>query len=136
MADNSSKASELWLGKEAEALVKRCAEPVKLEDNVKGLIRRAGLRLGFTFARTQNLWYGEARRIDAGEMDRLREQAAKIEREVAVEHLVGLRRALAKTNTVKSSSTVAAIDNALRSLGEPICTLDLHSDGPNKPPRS
>ena len=57
---------------EAQALVRRCAEPRTAGDQVKAAILRSSRRLGFPFNRTKDIWYGDARRIDAAEMDRLR----------------------------------------------------------------
>jgi len=46
---------------------------------VKAAIRRASRRLGLPFNRTKDIWYGQARRIDAEEMDRLRRGAENTE---------------------------------------------------------
>lgn len=43
---------------------------------MKALIVRAARRVGFGFERAKSLWYGEARRVDAEEMDTLRAVAA------------------------------------------------------------
>jgi hypothetical protein len=51
---------------------------------VKAAIRRASQRLEIPFSRTRDLWYGDARRIDAEEMDRLRRGAEKAELAQAV----------------------------------------------------
>jgi hypothetical protein len=64
---------------EAQALVRRCAEPRPAGDLVKAAIRRASQRLEIPFSRTRDIWYGDARRIDSGEMDRLRRRAEKAE---------------------------------------------------------
>jgi hypothetical protein len=60
---------------EAQSLVRRCAEPRPAGDGVKAAIRRASMRLDLPFTRTRDIWYGDARRIEAGEMDRLRREA-------------------------------------------------------------
>jgi hypothetical protein len=78
---NSSYASSI---DEAQILVRRCAEPRPAGDQVKAAIRRASRRLEIPFSRTRDIWYGDARRIDAEEMDRLRHGAEKAELAQAV----------------------------------------------------
>jgi hypothetical protein len=73
---NSSYISSI---DEARTLVRRCAEPRPANDSVKAAIRRASERLETPFSRTRDIWYGDARRIDAEEMDRLRHGAEKAE---------------------------------------------------------
>jgi hypothetical protein len=51
---------------------------------VKAAIRRASRRLEIPFSRTRDIWYGDARRIDAEEMDRLRRGAERAELAQAV----------------------------------------------------
>jgi hypothetical protein len=62
---------------EAMARVRQCAEPRPAGDQVGAAILRASRRLGLSFTRTKDFWYGDARRIDAAEMDRLRHVAEK-----------------------------------------------------------
>lgn len=57
---------------EASVLIRKAAEPRPIGDSVKSAIRRAAHRLGLSFTRAKTIWYGEARRIDAHEMDALR----------------------------------------------------------------
>jgi hypothetical protein len=78
---NSTYASSI---DEAKALVRRCAEPSPAGDFVKAAIRRASRRLDLPFSRTRDIRYGDARRIDAEEMDRLRRGAEKAELAQAV----------------------------------------------------
>ena len=73
---NSSYASSI---DEAQTLVRKCAEPRPPGDQVKAAIHRASQRLELPFSRTRDIWYGDARRIDAEEMDRLRRGAEKAE---------------------------------------------------------
>jgi hypothetical protein len=60
---------------EAAILIRRIAEPRPVGDSVKSAIRRAAHRLGWHWGRAKSVWYQEARRIDAHEMDALRQQA-------------------------------------------------------------
>lgn len=73
---NSSYVSSI---DEAQTLVRRCAEPRPAGDLTKAAIRRASQRLEIPYSRTRGIWYGEAKRIDAEEMDRLRRGAEKAE---------------------------------------------------------
>src|ERR1700756_1700884 len=78
---NSSSTSSI---DEAQTLVRRCAEPRPAADKVKAAIRRASQRLNLPFSRVKDIWYGDARRIDAHEMDKLRQEAEKAELAQAV----------------------------------------------------
>jgi hypothetical protein len=66
---NLSYASSI---EEAQALIRRCAEPRPAGDPVKGAIRRASVQLQMPFVRVKAIWHGEARRIDAEEIRRFR----------------------------------------------------------------
>jgi hypothetical protein len=58
---------------EAARLVRLVAEPATIGESIKSCITRAASRLDWDVARTQAIWRREARRIDAFEMDKLRE---------------------------------------------------------------
>src|SRR6266550_8621746 len=79
VSENSENPSEC----EACNLLHRAARPLAGE-SVKDAINRVARHLRWNFARTKAVWYGEARRIDAHEMDQLRrlasEQAARYQR--------------------------------------------------------
>lgn len=79
LSEGSEKSSEC----EACSLLKRAARPMAGE-SVKDAINRVARALRWNFARTKAVWYGEARRIDAHEMDELRrlahEQASRFRR--------------------------------------------------------
>ena len=75
-----SERSEMSSVTEALTLIRRAAEPRPVGDSVKAAIRRAAYRLGLSFARCKAIWYGEARRIEAHEMDALRNLAARYAR--------------------------------------------------------
>lgn len=61
--------------KEAAALVRAVAEPSRPGDTVRARITRAAKRLSWSYGRTEDIWRGEARRIDAHEIDMLRKIA-------------------------------------------------------------
>lgn len=68
---------------EACELVRRAADRSP-GDSIKTAIVRVARKLGWSIPRTKAIWYAEARRIDAAEMDQLRalarEQAARFTR--------------------------------------------------------
>ena len=75
MSENLSEKLEMSSIAEASDLIRRAAEPRPVGDSVKAAISRAARKLGLTFSRAKSIWYGEAHRIDANEMDALRKQA-------------------------------------------------------------
>jgi hypothetical protein len=100
---NSSYASSI---DEAKILVRRCAEPRPAGDQVKAAVRRASQRLGIPFSRVRDIWYGEARRIDADEMDKLRQEADKAE----------LARAVAAIEFLKNKAAAPASHQVITNL--------------------
>src|ERR1700759_2607845 len=106
---------------EAGFLVRKCAEPCPAGDTVKAAIRRASQRLQLSFTRIKDIWYGDARRIDANEMDRLRQIADEAELAQAV---AGIRFAIKK---IEASSS----PDAARLIGGLAAALDAlkHGDG-------
>jgi hypothetical protein len=100
---NSSYTSSI---DEARTLVRRCAEPRPANDSVKAAIRRASQRLEIPFSRTRDIWYGDARRIDAEEIDRLRRGAEKTE----------LAQALAAIEFLKNKIVASSSDQAITKL--------------------
>lgn len=73
--EKSSKNGEIrFMSAVAEAAfrLRQLAEPRPVGDRVKSAIDRAARRAGLSFARAENLWYGEARTVRAEEMDAIR----------------------------------------------------------------
>ena len=91
---------------EAQVLVRGCAEPRPAGDQVKAAVRRASQRLGIPFSRVRDIWYGDARRIDAEEMDRLRREAEKAE----------LAQAVAAIEFLKNKAVAPASHQAIANL--------------------
>lgn len=60
---------------EASRLIQSLVGEVKPGTKVKTLIHRAAHILGWSDSRAFDVWYGKARRIDAEEMDALRQAA-------------------------------------------------------------
>jgi hypothetical protein len=102
---------------EAQALVRRCAEPRPVGDKAKAAILRASRRLEFAFTRTKDIWYGDAKRIDAKEMDRLRQVAQQAELALAVGAIEALRSRMLSSRSAASRQVVAGLGAALLALG-------------------
>jgi len=113
-ASRSSYASPL---EEAQSLVHRCAEPRPVGDSVKAAINRAARRLGFNYSRTKDLWYGDAGRIDAREMDRLRQVAEQTELANAVGCVELVRKKMLASPSSSYREVAAGLGAALRALG-------------------
>jgi hypothetical protein len=110
---------------EAQALIRRCAEPRPAGDLVKAAVRRASKRLDIPFSRTRDIWYGDARRIDAEEMDRLRREAEKAE----------LSQAVATMEILGNKIPASASNQVIASLHEALLALQRNSVA-NRPSRS
>ena len=91
---------------EARALIRQCAEPCTAGELVKEAIFRASRRLEMSLSRARDIWYGDARRIDANEMDRLRRGAEE----------AGLARALAALEFLKDRAVASSSDDAIKQL--------------------
>lgn len=68
--ENSQKACEGQMST-ASALLRDIAGP-RGDGGVKAQIARAARRVGLTYSRAFEIWYGRARRIEARKMDKLR----------------------------------------------------------------
>lgn len=108
VSENSENPSEC----EACSLLKRAAKPLAGE-SVKDALSRLARQLHWNFARTKAIWYGEARRIDAHEMDQLRrlanEQAARFRR---------VADAMQSVDPDFYIDEIASLVNAARSLSD------------------
>ena len=121
-SDMSSSVSE------AQTLVQRVAAPRGVSDSVKAAIVRAARRLNFPFSRTRDIWYGHARRIEAAEMDRLREEAAHVEARLLVSNLLVMRERLSKTDESFHRDTIVALEHALCTLGVQVGAVVVQSE--------
>jgi hypothetical protein len=114
---SSSYASSI---DEARTLVRRCAEPRPAGDQVKAAIFRASQRLDLPFSRVRDIWYGDARRIDADEMDQLRREAEKAELAQAVAAIEFLKTKLWRQLLIRRLRTyvqLCSLFNAIRRTG-------------------
>jgi hypothetical protein len=117
VTQNPSPSSYLSSITEAQTLVRRCAEPRPAGDLVKAAILRSSRRLGLPFNRTKDIWYGDARRIDAAEMDRLRRGAEDAELAHAVAGIALLRNTMLASRSPAYRQVISGLDAALRALG-------------------
>src|ERR1700722_14019305 len=60
---------------EAQSLLQKYISPPIAGESMKVRIARAARKVGLTYSRTGKLWYGNARRVDAVEIDLLRAAA-------------------------------------------------------------
>jgi hypothetical protein len=104
---------------EARTLVRRCAEPRPAGDLVKVAIFRASRRLDIPFSRVRDIWYGDARRIEAHEMDRLRRVARQAELAQAAAAIEFLRSKILTSPSSASDEVFTSLQAAL---------LDRHSE--------
>jgi hypothetical protein len=102
---------------EAQFLVRRCAEPRRAGDGVKAAMRRASQLLNMPFARTRDIWYGDAKRIAADEMDRLRRTAEDAELTLAVAGIEFLRSRLLASCSPAADELIAGLTAALLAIG-------------------
>jgi hypothetical protein len=80
---------------------------------VKAAIRRASQRLNIPFSRVRDIWYGDARRIDAEEMDRFRREAEKAELARAVAAIEFLRNKILASPSSASHQAITSLHAAL-----------------------
>lgn len=127
MSEIRSEESEMSSVAEAAELLRRVAGPEEGR-KTKGLIRDAAKLAMFSYTRTKDIWYGDARRIDAKEMDRLRDVAAKRDVEINISRLLAMREGLAKTDPEFHRETIDALEFALRAMGREVVPMALRQD--------
>lgn len=78
-SEKSSEARRMTTVQQASLLLQQIAEPRPVGDTVKAAITRAAravsavMKEPMRYGRCEDIWRGEARRIDAAEMDAIRE---------------------------------------------------------------
>jgi hypothetical protein len=117
MFNDQSENAAMSSVAEASELLRHVAGPREADDSVKALVRRASHRLRWSFSRTRDIWYRNARRIDAAEMDKLRAEARRVEIEIMRARLLVLRNSLASTDPQFHCETIDALERALRDMG-------------------
>ena len=102
--------------------LKELSEPWRCGDRTKCAIDRAAKECGLSFTRTRDIWYGNARRIEAGELEQIeaaltrkRTKVAKNELHELKTRIARLEALLASTDPDFHSETLAALrDSSLR----------------------
>lgn len=107
---NTPSASSI---EEARVLIRQCAEPCRAGELVKEAIFRASRRLAMPHSRARDIWYGDARRIDASEMDRLRDGAEDAD----------LVRAFAALEFLRDKTVASSCDDAIKELHTALLAL-------------
>jgi len=77
-SENPSENQEMADVTEASELLREHASPVQPGELIAHQIRRAARKAGLTASRAKAIWYGEARKITAHEMDALRKNRDSI----------------------------------------------------------
>lgn len=107
---------------EMRKVLKELSEPWRCGDRTKCAIDRAAKECGLSFTRTRDIWYGNARRIEAEEYQqvmaaraRKRVKVAKNELHELKTRIARLESLLASTDADFHSETLAALrDSSLR----------------------
>lgn len=134
LAEKRSEESDFSSGQSDEGTIEcagrllRLAAGVRMPgEGVKSTVARAARATGFSYTRARDIWYGDARRIDASEMDALRrlerERAEKLraihrEKLSAIEQLAALRARLQTRDADFHKPDIDAIDFALERMRE------------------
>lgn len=96
MGEFHSEDSKLSSLVEMQSLVHQAADHTALTDNWKDRVQAAARAFGFGWSRTKDLYYQDARRIDAEEMDHARKVVRRLtaerKRREAAEHVAWLQR--------------------------------------------
>lgn len=123
MSEKLSEHSEMSDAAQASELV-RDVVPVNGGATIRARILATARRLGWNYSRTRDVWYEQARRIDAHEMDQLRAALKKKEAQEANDDIQQLRARLARLETVLAVADadfhgphIEAVRGQMRGLG-------------------
>lgn len=131
MSDTQSEDVDQNMSSVAEmtSLLRAVAAPADPGEGVKAAIGRASRRLGLPWGRAKRLWYGEARRVDAWEMDAARRylaareknnaNALRMEHARALDALALLEARLAAVDADFHCDATAALRDAVRKGSRP-----------------
>jgi hypothetical protein len=122
MSNKASESSDLSDVAEASELVREVA-PVQ-GATIRERILFAARKLGWRYSRTRDVWYEQARRIDAGEMDQLRRTMDARKLQEATNEYRDLRARIARIEAALLASDedfhrpqIDALQQSLRGLG-------------------
>lgn len=130
MSEKSSQKSEsqhMSAAVEAATLIRELAEPRPVGDTVKAALRRAARLVDFSPSRAKAIWYGEARRINAEEIDVLR--AAHSRRLQQIGKLVAIRSAVATEGSSLDRESVSRFVDMVRRMGAEDSAGDFRETG-------
>lgn len=108
---------------EAATLVRLVAEPRTVDDSVKAAIRRAARRLGWSFSRTRGVWYRDARRVTATEMDQLRARVRRDGEEASRDDLAELKARIQRIEQIIEETLPEASASRRLDLGRIVARL-------------
>jgi hypothetical protein len=124
LSEQRSKGAEMSSVAEMSSLVREVADFAAPSPNWKDRVNAAARVLQLPFGRAKAHYYGEARRVDAEEMDRAREAAEQLReaklRRKAAEHLAWLNTSIEHLRSVDPefhSLDVAGLERAVARLG-------------------
>jgi hypothetical protein len=124
MGEFRSEDSKLSSAVEMQTLVHQAADFTSPSGNWKDRVQAAARALGFGWSRTKDLYYQDARRIDAEEMDRARQVVRKLKDEQrqreAARHVAWLNRTLeyaVSQGADVDRSDLAAVERVLSRIG-------------------
>ena len=122
MSDKSSEKSEMSDVASASVLIREIV-PATAGATIGERIRSTARALGWAYSRTRDVWYGQARRIDAAEMDALREAKAERQKKEAsrefLELMARIERIEATIGLAYSALDRDALDAVLATIRGP-----------------
>ena len=124
LLESRSERPEMSSVAEMSALVREVADFTAQGSNWKERVHAAARALHMPFGRTKRHYYGEARRVDAEEMDRARDTAARLR---AAEHVKNLNRTAAYLRSIDPelyAPAIAGIERGLAAAGVLDCAVD------------
>lgn len=104
---------------EARQLVELIAGPMRLGENVKSALARVARATGLGDRRVRGIWNGEARRIEAQEMDRLRQVAldARTQEDARLAYRAHIARLQAARSALRAPDTDLGCDRDTGNVG-------------------
>ena len=98
------------------AALKELSEPWRCGDRVKSAIDRAAKESGLSYARTKQIWYGENRRVEAHELEKVQQALHRRRTKVAKNELHELKARIARLESLLSSTDPDFHSEALAAL--------------------
>jgi hypothetical protein len=102
---------------DARAAVRRISEPWRCGDTVKSAINRVSKETGLSHTRIRDIWYGDARRIDAHEIEKIEAAERRKQIKVAKDEYAQLRTQMARLEAMLRSIDPDFHSEAVDALG-------------------